>query len=149
MAGVNKVFLLGHLGKDPELKTSQSGTSVCRFSLATSEKYNGEEKTEWHSCVAFGKTAEIIDEYLRKGSQAFFEGRIQTRKWQDKSGNDRYTTEIIVNFLQMLGGKSDKTGSESRRSDDRGARHNRPGQKDDDPFKDDFGPPPTEDDMPF
>ena len=104
MAGVNKGILLGRLGKDPELRTSQSGTDICRFSLATSEKWNGEEKTEWHNLVAFGWLAEVAAEYLNKGSQVYIEGRIQTRKWQDKNGQDRFQTEIVVGSLQMLGG---------------------------------------------
>lgn len=141
MAGVNKAIILGHLGRDPELKTSQSGTAVCRFSLATTEKWNGEEKTEWHNLVAFGKTAEVVAKYLAKGSQVYIEGRIQTRKWTDKSGNDRYQTEIMVGSLTMLGGGKGSNGRS-------GASKPKPGQ-DDDPFEGDFGPPPTEDDMPF
>jgi single-strand DNA-binding protein len=109
--GVNKVILVGHLGKDPEVRYMPSGNAVCNVTLATSDswkdKQSGEQKdrTEWHNLVFYGRLAEIAGEYLRKGSQAYVEGRLQTRKWQDKSGNDRYTTEIIVNDMQMLGGR--------------------------------------------
>jgi single-strand DNA-binding protein len=110
--GVNKVILIGHLGKDPEVRYMPSGNAVCNVTLATSDswkdKQSGETKdrTEWHNLVFYGRLAEIAGEYLRKGSQAYVEGRLQTRKWQDKSGNDRYTTEIVVNDMQMLGGRS-------------------------------------------
>ena len=96
--GVNKVILIGHLGKDPEVRYMPSGNAVCNVTLATSDswkyKQSGEQKdrTEWHNLVFYGRLAEIAGEYLRKGSQAYVEGRLQTRKWQDKSGNDRYTT---------------------------------------------------------
>jgi single-strand DNA-binding protein len=109
--GVNKVILIGHLGKDPEVRYMPSGNAVCNVTLATSDswkdKQTGETKdrTEWHNLVFYGRLAEIAGEYLRKGSQAYVEGRLQTRKWQDKNGNDRYTTEIIVNDMQMLGGR--------------------------------------------
>ena len=109
--GVNKVILVGNLGQDPEIKYMPSGQAVCNISIATTESWNdktsGEkvEKTEWHRVVFFRRLAEIAGEYLRKGSQVYVEGRLQTRKWQDQSGNDRYTTEIIANEMQMLGGK--------------------------------------------
>jgi single-strand DNA-binding protein len=109
--GVNKVILIGHLGKDPEVRYMPSGNAVCNVTLATSDswkdKQSGETKdrTEWHNLVFYGRLAEITGEYLRKGSQAYIEGRLQTRKWQDKNGNDRYTTEIIVSDMQMLGGR--------------------------------------------
>lgn len=110
--GVNKVILVGNLGQDPEIKYMPSGQAVCNISIATTESWNdkasGEkvEKTEWHRVVFFRRLAEIAGEYLRKGSQVYIEGRLQTRKWQDQSGNDRYTTEIVANDMQMLGGKS-------------------------------------------
>jgi len=106
--GVNKVILVGNLGQDPEIKYMPA---VCNISIATTESWNdktsGEkvEKTEWHRIVFFRRLAEIAGEYLRKGSQVYVEGRLQTRKWQDQSGNDRYTTEIVANEMQMLGGK--------------------------------------------
>ncbi|MDM3576559.1 single-stranded DNA-binding protein, partial [Proteus mirabilis] len=111
--GVNKVILIGHLGQDPEIRYMPSGGAVANLTLATSEswrdKQTGEmkEKTEWHRVAIFGKLAEIAGEYLRKGSQVYIEGSLQTRKWQDQSGQDRYTTEVVVNIggtMQMLGG---------------------------------------------
>ena len=113
--GVNKVILVGNLGQDPEVKYMPSGQAVCNISIATTESWNdknsGEkvEKTEWHRVVFFRRLAEIAGEYLRKGSQVYIEGRLQTRKWQDQSGNDRYTTEIVANDMQMLGGKGGGT----------------------------------------
>ena len=109
--GVNKVILVGNLGRDPEVRYSPNGQAVANVTLATSEswkdKTSGEkqEKTEWHRVVFFGRLAEIVSEYLRKGSQIYVEGRLQTRKWQDKDGNDRYTTEIVANEMQMLGSR--------------------------------------------
>ena len=113
MASLNKVMIIGNLGKDPEIRATTTGQSVATFSLATSEKFknkNGEkeERTEWHNVVLWGKLAEIAGQYLSKGKTVFIEGRIQTRKWQGKDGNDRYTTEIIGETMQMLGGKGDK-----------------------------------------
>ncbi len=108
--GINKVILVGNLGQDPDTKAMPSGMTVCNLRIATSEswkdKQSGEmkEQTEWHSVAMFGRLAEIAGEYLRKGSQVYIEGRLRTRKWQDKSGNDRYTTEIVANEMQMLGG---------------------------------------------
>jgi single-strand DNA-binding protein len=109
--GVNKVILIGHLGQDPETKYMPSGGAVTNITLATSEgwkdKQSGEkqERTEWHRVVFFNKLAEIAGEYLKKGSQVYVEGSLRTRKWQDKNGQDRYTTEIVANEMQMLGGK--------------------------------------------
>ena len=113
--GVNKVILIGNLGQDPEVRYMPNGGAVTNITLATSEswrdKQTGEmkEKTEWHRVVIFGKLAEIAGEYLKKGSQVYIEGSLQTRKWQDQSGQDRYTTEVVVNIggsMQMLGGRS-------------------------------------------
>ncbi|EIM8480816.1 single-stranded DNA-binding protein [Serratia marcescens] len=113
--GVNKVILVGHLGQDPEVRYLPNGGAVANITLATSEswrdKATGEqkEKTEWHRVVLFGKIAEIAGEYLRKGSQVYIEGALQTRKWTDQAGVEKYTTEIVVNIggtLQMLGGRS-------------------------------------------
>ena len=109
--GVNKVILVGNLGKDPEIRYAPNGGAVANITLATSEswkdKTSGEkqEKTEWHRVVFFGKLAEIAGEYLKKGAQIYVEGRLQTRKWQDKEGKDRYTTEIVAGELQMLGSR--------------------------------------------
>ncbi|MDX1507609.1 MAG: single-stranded DNA-binding protein [Woeseiaceae bacterium] len=109
--GINKVILVGNLGQDPETRYMPSGGAVTNFTLATNEswkdKQTGEQKerTEWHKVAMFGRLAEIAAEYLRKGSQVYVEGRLQTRKWQDRDGNDRWTTEIIANEMQMLGGR--------------------------------------------
>ena len=110
MTGVNKVIIVGTLGRDPEIKYTPSGMAIANLSVATSEKWkdkqSGEmqERTEWHRVVIYQKLAEIAGEYLKKGSKVYLEGKLQTRKWQDKeSGQDRYSTEIIVNQLQMLG----------------------------------------------
>ncbi|MEY0302574.1 single-stranded DNA-binding protein [Providencia manganoxydans] len=119
--GVNKVILIGHLGQDPEIRYMPAGGAVANLTLATSEswrdKQTGEmrEKTEWHRVVIFGKLAEVAGEYLKKGSQVYIEGSLQTRKWQDQSGQDRYTTEVVVNVggsMQMLGGNSNQAGSQ-------------------------------------
>jgi single-strand DNA-binding protein len=118
MASVNKVILIGNLGRDPELKSLPSGQPVANFPIATSEKWKdkstGEtkEQTEWHNIIMFGKLAEIAGQYLKKGSSVFIEGRLQTRKWQDKTGQDRYTTEIIANEMKMLGSRGDQSGSQ-------------------------------------
>lgn len=109
--GVNKVILIGNLGKDPDMRHMPSGGAVANLTIATSDqwldKQSGEktEKTEWHRVVMFGRLGEIAGEYLRKGSKVYVEGRLQTRKWQDKDGQDRYTTEIVANEMQMLDGK--------------------------------------------
>lgn len=115
--GVNKVILIGNLGNDPEVRYTASGAAVANVSLATSEQWkdreSGEqqERTEWHRVVFFGRIAEVVGEYLRKGSQIYVEGRLQTRKWQDKDGNDKYSTEIVANDMQMLGGGRGGGGS--------------------------------------
>ncbi len=109
--GINKVILIGNLGADPETRAMPSGTTVANLRIATSEswrdKQTGEqqERTEWHRVAFFGRLAEVAGEYLRKGSQVYVEGSLRTRKWQDKQGNDRYSTEIVGNELQMLGGR--------------------------------------------
>lgn len=109
---VNKVILLGRLGQDPELKHTPSGAAVCNFSLATSESWNDknsgqkQERTEWHRVVVWGKLAELCNQYLAKGRQAFVEGRLQTRAWDDKSGQKRYTTEINATTVQFIGGQA-------------------------------------------
>ena len=108
--GVNKVFLLGNVGKDPEIRTTPSGMTVASFSLATAERAkdaqgNWADKTEWHNLVAFQRTAEIVRDYVKKGTQVFIEGKIQTRSWDDKeSGQKKYRTEILINELSLLGG---------------------------------------------
>ena len=110
--GINKVILVGNLGQDPETRYMPSGAAVTNMTVATNEtwkdKQSGEQKerTEWHRVAMFGRLAEIAAEYLRKGSQVYIEGKLRTRKWQDKQGNDRYTTEVIADEMQMLGGRS-------------------------------------------
>ena len=110
MASVNKVILVGNLGRDPETRYSTGGEAVANISVATTDSWkdkSGEkqERTEWHRVAFFGKLAEIAGEYLKKGSQVYVEGRLQTRKWQDKDGQDKYTTEIIADRMQMLGSR--------------------------------------------
>ena len=114
--GINKVILVGNLGADPETRYSPSGSAVTRISVATSEQWrdkeSGEQKerTEWHKVVFFGRLAEIAGEYLRKGSQVYVEGSLRTNKWQDRDGNDRYTTEVIAREMQMLGSRGGAGG---------------------------------------
>lgn len=115
--GINKVILIGNLGGDPEVKYTAGGSAVTNVTIATSENWKdkttgeNQERTEWHRVVFFGKLAEIAGEYLKKGSQVYVEGRLQTRKWQDKEGQDRYTTEIVANEMQMLGGRGGGSAS--------------------------------------
>ena len=117
--GINKVILIGNLGADPETRAMPSGATVANLRIATSEswrdKQTGEqqERTEWHRVAFFGRLAEVAGEYLRKGSQVYVEGSLRTRKWQDKQGNDRYSTEIVGNDLQMLGGRGGGAASAS------------------------------------
>jgi single-strand DNA-binding protein len=116
---INKVILVGNLGRDPEIRYTPSGTAVANFTMATNEKWKdkntGEQKeqTEWHRIVVFGRQAEICGEYLTKGSRVYIEGKLQTRQWDDKDGNRRYTTEIVARDVRMLGGRE---GAESQRS---------------------------------
>ena len=111
MSGVNKVLLIGRLGRDPEVRYTQDGTAIANFSIATSEEWKDkktgekQERTEWHRIVAFRRLGEICGEYLSKGRQVYVEGRLQTRDWQDKDGNKRYTTEIVASQMQMLGSR--------------------------------------------
>jgi single-strand DNA-binding protein len=113
--GVNKVILVGNLGADPELRYTPGGAAVCELRLATNESWtdkNGQrqERTEWHRIVVWGKRAEVVSKYLSKGRQVYVEGRIRTRSWEDKEGNKRYTTEIIANDVQFLGGRGGEGG---------------------------------------
>lgn len=159
--GVNKVILIGNLGQDPELRYTGSGTAVCNLRLATNESYkdsNGEwvEKTEWHSVVAWARLAEICGEYLKKGSMIYIEGSLQTRSWEDRDGNTRYTTEVKAQEMQMLdsrgsngGGASEYSagGQSNRGSANRGPRQqNQNGGREVVADKDSFGP---DDDLPF
>ena len=115
--GVNKVILVGNLGQKPDMKYTQSNTAVANLSLATSESWKDKDsgdlktKTEWHRVVYFGKLAEIAQQYLDKGSKIYIEGKLQTRKWQDQAGNDRYTTEVLGQELTMLDSRGDSSGS--------------------------------------
>ena len=136
MASLNKVLLIGNLGKNPEIRYTTSGTAVASFTLATSEKFKNkggewEERTEWHNVTLWGRLAEIAGEYLSKGKMVYLEGKLQTRKWQDKDGKDRYTTEIVGEKMQMLsrnepGHDNDPAADSYPQSPDTGS--------DDDPF---------------
>jgi len=117
MSSVNKVILVGNVGKDPETRFSESGTAIANLTIATTNRFKNkqgqtQEDTEWHRVVAYGKLAEIIEKYVQKGKPLYVEGRLQTRKWTDKQGVDRYTTEIVAEQMQMLGQK------ESKKTDD-------------------------------
>lgn len=142
--GVNKVILIGNLGKDPEIRHMPSGSAIANVTLATSEswkdKQSGEmqERTEWHTVVFFNRLAEIAGEYLKKGSKVYVEGSLRTRKWQDKNGQDRYTTEIVASEMQMLDGPSDGR-NDARRTQPARTQPSRP-----EPAATDF-----EDDIPF
>ncbi|MFI4889995.1 MAG: single-stranded DNA-binding protein [Steroidobacterales bacterium] len=120
--GVNKVILVGNLGADPESRSMPSGMTVTNIRIATSESWKDkssgaqQEKTEWHHIALFGRLGEIAAEYLRKGSQVYIEGKLRTRKWQDKQGNDRYTTEIIADNMQMLGARGGGAAAAGERS---------------------------------
>ena len=121
MAGVNKVILIGNLGKDPDVRTLESGTKVANFPLATTESYknkSGErvDQTEWHNIVLWRGLAEVAENYLKKGNQVFIEGKIRTRSWEDKEGNKRYTTEILGDNMTMLGSRRDMDYSETKDS---------------------------------
>jgi single-strand DNA-binding protein len=123
--GVNKVILVGNLGQDPESRTTPGGTTVTNIRIATTDSWtdrqSGEKKeqTEWHTVVLWNRLGEIAAEYLRKGSQVYIEGRLQTRKWQDKTGNDRYSTEVVASDMQMLGGRGGGGGAAQETRDSR------------------------------
>lgn len=142
--GINKVILVGNLGQDPETRYMPSGSAVTNFTVATNEswkdKQTGEQKdrTEWHRVAMFNRLAEIAAEYLRKGSQVYIEGKLRTRKWQDRDGNDRYTTEIIADEMQMLGGRG---GGSAPMSQDPGPGPGGPPPQ--------AGPDDFDDDIPF
>ncbi len=142
--GINKVILVGNLGADPETRYMPSGSAVTNLSVATSEswkdKQTGEQKdrTEWHKVAMFNRLAEIAAEYLRKGSQVYIEGKLRTRKWQDRDGNDRWTTEIIADEMQMLGGRGGGGGSAPMSSGQSSAPPSSPPQAGPDDFDDDI-----------
>lgn len=149
--GINKVILVGNLGKDPETRYMPSGKAVTNFSIATSESWTDrqsgdkQERTEWHNVVLFDKLGEIAAEYLRKGSQVYIEGSLRTRKWQDKEGKDRYTTEIVGRDMQMLGGRGGAGGGSSGGGEMRQSRP-APAEERGPPTSDDGG---FDDDIPF
>ena len=122
--GVNKAIIVGNLGRDPEVRYSANGNAIANVTVATTDSWkdrqSGEqqERTEWHRVVFFNRLAEVVAEYLKKGSQVFIEGRIQTRKWQDKDGNERWTTEIVANEMQMLGSRGSGGGTQGGPLDD-------------------------------
>ncbi len=179
MAGVNKVILVGRLGKDPEVRYTPSGQPVANFSIATSENWNDkegqrQERTEWHRIVVWGKVAELCGQYLAKGREVYLEGRLQTREWNDRDNNKRYTTEIIANQVTFLGSRGDAPGGGApsggagrggmTASDMAGSPHGGGGgggggaqqggnqQQGSSGGHDstfDYGPPPSDDDVPF
>jgi single-strand DNA-binding protein len=142
--GINKVILVGNLGADPETRYMPSGSAVTNLSVATSEswkdKQTGEQKerTEWHKVAMFNRLAEVAAEYLRKGSQVYIEGKLRTRKWQDRDGNDRWTTEIIADEMQMLGGRGGGGGSAPMGSGQDSGPPSSPPQTGPDDFDDDI-----------
>ena len=142
--GLNKAILIGNLGKDPEMRYTPGGLGIANFNIATSETWNNKEgaketRTEWHRIVAFGKLAEICGEYLSKGKQVYIEGRIQTRDWEDKDGNKRYTTEIVANQMLMLGSRDAGDAAKSQGGMGGGGGG----------FQGAPGPGPQDDDIPF
>jgi single-strand DNA-binding protein len=146
MASVNKVILIGNLGRDPELRYTQGGQAVANFTLATTERFSGrdggerQERTEWHRVTAWGRTAELCAQYLSKGRSVYVEGRLQTREWEDKEGQKRRTTEIVALSVQFLGGREGGAGAGA------GAARSAGGA----PPAEDEGPPaPPPDDIPF
>lgn len=145
--GVNKVILVGNCGKDPETRYTPSGSAVTNISIATSEQWTDkqsgqkQERTEWHNVVFFNRLAEIAGEYLRKGSQIYVEGSLRTRKWQDKNGQDRYTTEIVANEMQMLGSRGGAGGGDYSAPQQQGGGQSAPQMA---PVDDSF-----DDDIPF
>lgn len=151
--GVNKVILIGNLGVDPEVRYSPNGSAVTNIRIATSEswrdKQSGEmqERTEWHRIVFFGKLAEIAGEYLKKGSKVYIEGRLQTRKWQGQDGQDRYTTEVVANDMQMLDSRGGGGGGAG--FDDAPAQGSRPQQQPRQPAPQSEPPEDFDDDIPF
>ncbi|MGN5136591.1 single-stranded DNA-binding protein [Aeromonas veronii] len=154
--GINKVILIGNLGQDPEVRYMPSGGAVTNITLATSEtwrdKQTGEQKerTEWHRVVFMGKLAEVVGEYLKKGSQVYVEGKLQTRKWQDQSGQERYTTEVLVDsftgVMQMLGGRPQGTGQQQAPASQPQGGYGRPAQSNQNYNE---PPPQFDDDIPF
>jgi len=166
---LNKVMLIGNLGADPETRFTQDGTCVCNLRLATTEKFKGrdgnqQERTEWHRIVLWGRLGEIANQYLSKGSKVYIEGKIETRKWQDRDGNDKYTTEIRCSEMKMLGGGSNQGGGAQQQGGGFPSQGGNQGggfpsqggggsapKRNNDPFASgpDFGDVPVDDDIPF
>jgi single-strand DNA-binding protein len=153
--GVNKVILVGNLGADPETRSMPSGMTVTNIRIATSESWKDkasgaqQERTEWHSIALFGRLGEIAAEYLRKSSQVFIEGKLRTRKWQDKQGNDRFTTEIIADNMQMLGGRGGIGGGGGERGAEKGGAGGPPPENYDQSPAPAGGKEDFDDDIPF
>ena len=153
--GINKVIIVGNVGGDPETRYMPSGSAVTNLTVATNEswkdKQTGEQKerTEWHRVAMFNRLAEIAAEYLRKGSQVYIEGKLRTRKWQDKSGNDRYTTEIIADEMQMLGGRGGSGGGGNFGGGQQGGGQQGGGQQSGGNAPPQPGPDDFDDDIPF
>ncbi|MBL7542468.1 MAG: single-stranded DNA-binding protein [Bdellovibrionaceae bacterium] len=150
MAGINKVIIVGRLGNNPELKTLSPGNMVATFSVATSESWvkdgQKQEKTEWHRIVVWGKQAENCSKYLAKGRQVYIEGRLQTRQWEDQQGQKKYSTEIVANTVQFLGGQNESTSHNYSNNNNNNTSHS------DDFASQDFGPEPkfdTSEEIPF
>lgn len=146
MSGVNKAIILGYLGADPEIRYTPAGKAVCELRVATNEKWikdnQPQERTEWHRLVAWDKTAELCCKYLKKGNQAYFEGKLQTRSWEDKDGNKRYTTEIQVNQVTFLGNRGEQPTKKEETKKEEPKPLRMPWTKDEDPkllLPDDFG----------
>ena len=143
MRGINKVIIVGNLGADPDSRAMPSGNAVTNISVATSESWNDretgekQEKTEWHRVVFFNRLAEIAAQYLKKGSQVYVEGKLQTRKWEDKEGNERWTTEVVANQMQMLGDRMSNDMSNDNASSSQSSSDN------------DFSTDDFDDDIPF
>jgi len=149
---VNKVILVGNVGKDPETRYLEGGTAVCSFSMATSETYRNRDgervtNTEWHNVVLWRGLAEVAEKYVKKGSQLFIEGKIRTRSWEDKDGNKRYTTEIIADNMQMLGRKPDDAGGNTRTANNTSETEKTDTDKPDQ--EDPIAGAPVDDDLPF
>lgn len=148
--GINKVILIGNLGADPEVRFTPSGQAVANFRIATSESWNDktsgqkQERTEWHRIVVWGKLAELCGEYLKKGRQCYVEGRLQTREWTDKEGKKNYTTEVVANTVQFLGGGGGRSAEGPRSSGGTGQE-----PSGGPPPDDNMGSPPPADDIPF
>ena len=155
MASINKVILIGNIGKDPEIRYMPSGDAMVNLTLATTDSWkdkNGEkqERTEWHRVAIFGKLAEIAGEYLKKGSQVYFEGSLKTRKWTNKEGQDQYTTEVIADKMQMLGGRGGSANMENNGpAESKPSRSNAPAQNNSQPKSSGNSFDDLDDDIPF